>query len=116
EADMDQLDGVDFDKGCFVGQEVVSRMEHRGTARNRVVPVIYDAFAPEAGVPVMAGERQVGTMGSSAQGRGLAMLRLDGVADAAAAGIALVAGGVAIRPEKPAWARFAWPGDTKAAV
>ena len=49
EADMDQLAGVDFDKGCYVGQEVVSRMEHRGTARTRVVPVAYDEFAPEAG-------------------------------------------------------------------
>ena len=39
---MDQLAGVDFDKGCYVGQEVVSRMEHRGTARSRVVPVAYD--------------------------------------------------------------------------
>ena len=47
EADMDQLAGVDFDKGCYVGQEVVSRMEHRGTARNRVVPV--DATAMFAG-------------------------------------------------------------------
>ena len=115
EADMDQLGGVDFDKGCYIGQEVVSRMEHRGTARNRVVPVSYDAFAPEAGVPVLAGERQVGTMGSSAAGRGLATLRLDRVADAFAAGTALMAGGVIIRPEKPEWARFAWPGETKAA-
>jgi len=54
-------------------------------------------------------------MGSSAQGRGLAMLRLDRVADAIAAGTALVAGGVEIRPVKPTWARFAWPGEAKAA-
>src|SRR5215216_1739861 len=114
EAEMDQLGGIDFEKGCYVGQEVVSRMEHRGTARNRVVPVAYDAFAPEAGTPVVAGERPVGTMGSSAQGRGLAMLRLDRVADAIAAGTALVAGGVEIRPVKPTWARFAWPGAAKA--
>jgi tRNA-modifying protein YgfZ len=79
------------------------------------VPVVYDAFAPEAGTPVVAGERPVGTMGSSAQGRGLAMLRLDRVADAIAAGTALVAGGVEIRPVKPTWARFAWPGEAKAA-
>jgi len=115
EADMDQLGGVDFDKGCYIGQEVVSRMEHRGTARSRVVPVAYEAFAPEAGVPVLAGERQVGTMGSSAGGRGLAMLRLDRVADALAADQALIAGGVAIRPVKPDWARFAWPGESRAA-
>ena len=56
EADMDQLGGVDFDKGCFVGQEVVSRMEHRGTARTRVVPVAFDGPPPEAGVTVTAGE------------------------------------------------------------
>jgi tRNA-modifying protein YgfZ len=115
EADMDQLGGVDFEKGCYVGQEVVSRMEHRGTARNRVVPIGYDAFAPEAGVPVMAGERQVGIMGSSAAGRGLALLRLDRVADALAADVALIAGGVTIRPVKPDWARFPWPGESKAA-
>ena len=71
DTDMDQLTGVDFDKGCFVGQEVVSRIEHRGTARTRVVPVRYDGFAPEAGMPVSAGEKAVGTLGSTAQGRGL---------------------------------------------
>jgi folate-binding protein YgfZ len=114
EADMDQFGGVDFGKGCYIGQEVVSRMEHRGTARNRVVPVECDDFAPDAGVPVLAGDRPVGTMGSAAQGRGLAMLRLDRVADALAAGTALRAGGVEIRPVKPGWARFPWPGEAKA--
>jgi len=115
ETDMDQLGGVDFDKGCFVGQEVVSRIEHRGTARNRVVPVSYDGFAPEAGTPVSAGDKPVGTLGSSAQGRALAMLRLDRAADALAAGASLVAGGVEMRLVKPAWARFAFPGEAKAA-
>jgi tRNA-modifying protein YgfZ len=115
ETDMDQLGGVDFDKGCFVGQEVVSRIEHRGTARSRIVPVSYDGFAPEAGTPVSAGEKSVGTLGSSAQGRALAMLRLDRTADALAAGAPLVAGGVEMRLVKPAWARFAFPGEAKAA-
>ena len=63
EADMDQLHGVDFDKGCFVGQEVVSRIEHRGIARTRVLPVAFDGHPPEAGIAVMAGDRNVGTMG-----------------------------------------------------
>jgi tRNA-modifying protein YgfZ len=111
ETDMDQLEGVDFDKGCYVGQEVVSRMEHRGTARNRVVPIDASNFAPEAGVPVMAGDRQVGITGSHAGDRGLAMLRLDRVADAHAAGTPLTAGGVAIEPRKPDWAKFDWPGE-----
>jgi folate-binding protein YgfZ len=115
EADMDQLGGVDFHKGCYVGQEVVSRMEHRGTARNRVVPVTYREFAAEDGIPVMAGDKTIGTMGSSARGRGLALLRLDRIADAQAAGTPLLAGGIEIRPVKPDWARFAWPGEAKAA-
>ena len=115
ETDMDQLGGVDFDKGCFVGQEVVSRIEHRGTARTRVVPVSFDGFAPEAGTPVSAGEKAVGTLGSSAQGRGLAMLRLDRAAAALAAGQPLTAGGIEMRLVKPAWAQFAWPGEAKAA-
>ncbi len=115
ETDMDQLAGVDFDKGCFVGQEVVSRIEHRGIARTRVVPVRYDGFAPDAGVPVSAGEKSVGTLGSTAHGHGLAMLRLDRAADALASGAPLVAGGIEMRLVKPAWARFAFPGDAKAA-
>jgi folate-binding protein YgfZ len=112
EANMDQLGGVDFDKGCYVGQEVVSRVEHRGTARSRVIPIVYDDYAPSSGLPVMAGQKQVGTLGSAAQGRGLALLRLDRVEDAVASGTPLTAGNIAIRPVKPDWARFAFPGDT----
>jgi hypothetical protein len=115
EADMDQLNGVDFDKGCYVGQEVVSRVEHRASARNRVIPVIYDEFAPSSGLPIMAGEKQVGVLGSTAKGRGLALMRLDRVEDALAAQATLEAGGIAVRAIKPGWAKFAWPGETKAA-
>ncbi len=109
EADMDQLGGVDFAKGCYVGQEVVSRMEHRGTARTRIVPFAADDYAPDSGLPVMAGDRQLGTTGSSAGNRGLAMLRLDRLADALAAGTPITAGGIALRPRKPDWATFPVP-------
>ncbi len=115
EADMDQLGGVDFAKGCYVGQEVVSRMEHRGIARTRSVPIRYDGAAPEAGTAITAGERQIGTMGSAAAGRGIALLRLDRVADALSRGEAFLAGGVPIRPVKPDWAHFAFPDGAKAA-
>lgn len=115
EADMDQLNGIDFAKGCFIGQEVVSRMQHRGTARSRVVPVSLEGAAPPPGVPVDAGTKTVGAMGSATAGRGLALLRLDRVADAMAAGTPLVAGEAQIHPIKPAWATFPWPGDAEAA-
>jgi folate-binding protein YgfZ len=115
ETDMDQLQGVDFNKGCYVGQEVVSRIEHRARARTRIVPVAYDEFAPEVGIPVTAGDKQVGTMGSAAAGRGLALLRLDRVAEALAAGATLSSGGIALRIVKPDWMRIAFPGDAAAA-
>jgi folate-binding protein YgfZ len=114
ETDMDQLGGVDFTKGCYIGQEVVSRVEHRSIARTRIVPIAYAGFAPEAGMPVMAGDKEIGRLGSTAAGRGLAMLRLDRVEDALASGVPLAAGGVPIRPMKPTWARFAFPGEPKA--
>jgi folate-binding protein YgfZ len=115
EANMDQLAGVDFDKGCYVGQEVVSRVEHRNRARSRIVPVAYDEGPPSAGLPVMAGGQEVGTLGSTAKGRGLALMRLDRVSDALAEGIPLTCGGMLLRVVKPDWARFAFPGETQPA-
>jgi tRNA-modifying protein YgfZ len=112
DADLDQLKGVDFKKGCFVGQEVVSRVEHRGTARNRVVPILFEDFPAEAGSPVMAGDKTVGTMGSSSGKNGLAMLRLDRVEDALAAGVPLTAGGIPFRLRDGA---FTLPRAAKAA-
>ncbi len=113
EADMDQLRGVDFGKGCFVGQEVVSRMEHRGTARTRIVPLAYTGAAPPPGAPIMAGDKSVGTMGSAAGGSGLATLRVDRADEALAAGLALAAHGTPVRLVKRNWIRFAFPGDPK---
>src|SRR3954464_6920637 len=73
ETNMDRLHGVDFDKGCYVGQEVVSRMQHRGTARTRTLRLILKDSPPEAGVAIVAGDKPVGTMGSSAGGMGLGL-------------------------------------------
>ncbi|MGX7708863.1 CAF17-like 4Fe-4S cluster assembly/insertion protein YgfZ [Methylobacterium sp. Gmos1] len=110
EALMDQIGGVDFKKGCYVGQEVVSRMQHRGTARTRIVPLVYrDGAAAPAGEPVVAGERSLGQTGSGAGSRGLAMLRIDRLGEALAAGETVTAGGRAVEVEKPSFASFAWP-------
>ena len=101
EANMDRLHGVDFDKGCYVGQEVVSRMQHRGTARTRTVRVILDGGAPEPGATLLAGGKPVGIMGTAAGHRGLALIRIDRTADALKAGIPLTSGGLAIRLAEP---------------
>jgi folate-binding protein YgfZ len=116
ETAMDQLAGIDFDKGCYVGQEVVSRMEHRGTARTRILSAAYDGAAPDTGVPVLAGERTLGTFGSAAGGRGIALVRLDRVADAIATGATITAGGVPLRMAKPAWAQFDLPPGIESSV
>lgn len=110
EALFDQLGGVDFRKGCYIGQEVVSRMEHRAMARTRIVPVVFlEGIVPVDGIEAQAGEKPIGRIGSCANGRGLAMLRLDRVAEAMAAGTPLEAGGLAFRVEMAPWARFALP-------
>jgi len=115
ETDMDQLGGVDFTKGCYVGQEVVSRIEHRGIARTRVLPVRYQGSAPRPGEPIMSGQRQIGTMGSSSRGHGLALLRIDRMADALRDGEPFLAAGITVEPLKPDWAHFALPETLKAA-
>jgi folate-binding protein YgfZ len=112
EADMDQLEGVDFKKGCFIGQEVVSRMQHKTVVRTRVVPVAFDGPAPAAGVEVKIGGKTAGSFGSGADGRGLAKLRLDRVEEGLKAGEALRAGDLALTLVKPDWAKFPFPGDS----
>jgi folate-binding protein YgfZ len=101
ETNMDRLHGVDFDKGCYVGQEVVSRMQHRGTARTRTVRILFEDFSPEPGATILAGDKVVGTLGSTAAPNGLALIRVDRAADAIAAGTPLTSGGIAIRVANP---------------
>ena len=96
DANLDLLHGVDFDKGCYVGQEVVSRMKHRGTARRRVARVKLAGPPPMPGTPVLDRELAVGTLGSSSGREALALLRLDRVEDAAAAGRTLSAADVGV--------------------
>jgi tRNA-modifying protein YgfZ len=96
DANMDVLNGVDFEKGCYVGQEVVSRMRHRGGVRKRIVKVTLQGPAPAAGSPILAGDLTIGALGSSAANRGLALVRVDRLAEAAAQNKALIAAGVSL--------------------
>jgi hypothetical protein len=97
DANLDLLHGVDFEKGCYVGQEVVSRMRHRGTARKRIVRVALSGPPPAPGAPVLAGDTPVGALGSAADGQALAMVRLDRLE--AASGAPLTAAGVGLTIE-----------------
>lgn len=110
EADMDALKGVDFQKGCFIGQEVVSRVQRRDEGpRKRIVPVAFDV-APAQGAEIVAGDKPAGFMGSSAGRLGLAMLRLDRVEEALQSGGKVIAGGVPLTLLKPDWMPFDVPG------
>jgi folate-binding protein YgfZ len=106
---LDQLGGVGFGKGCYVGQEVVSRMQHRGTARRRVLIVTAAADLPVPGTEIVAAGRTLGTLGSVSGASGLAILRIDRVKDALDAGVAITADGVPVGVEIPAFASFGFP-------
>lgn len=99
---LDALDGIDFVKGCYIGQEVVSRMKHRGTARRR--PVIVSGIEAAPNSPVTLGEREAGTIGAVVDGKAVAILRLDRIIDPAAATV----GGKPVSLALPAWATYAF--------
>ncbi|MEW6436484.1 MAG: folate-binding protein [Pseudomonadota bacterium] len=96
DADLDWLNGVDFQKGCYPGQEVVARVHFRKSARKRILKVRFDGPPPAPGSEVKMGDINIGHIGSVAGARGLAMLRLDRVEDARAAGTPLMAGAAAL--------------------
>jgi len=112
---LDETGGVGFGKGCYVGQEVVSRMHHRGTARRRVLIVKGTATLPLPGANITAGGRSIGTLGTTIDADALAIVRIDRVKDAMDAGQDVLAGDVPVSLTIPAWAKFTFPQDSAAA-
>ena len=106
---MDVNGGVSFKKGCFVGQEVVSRMKHRGTARRRVVQIEADSALPAAGGEIVAGGKPIGTLGTVCGNRGLGIIRTDRLADALANDVPVSVGGVLISAQLPQWSGLSLP-------
>jgi len=106
---LDQSGGVGFRKGCYIGQEVVSRMQHRGTARRRVLVATGDAPLPTAGTDLQCEGKSVGTLGSVAGAQGLAIARIDKVKAAVDAGQPITADGVALTLSIPPGATFTFP-------
>lgn len=98
EANFDLLNGIDFRKGCFVGQETTSRMKRRGAIKSRMLPIAFDGPAPPAGTEVLAGDLRAGVVTSAREGGGIALLRLD-----RALGADLTVDGRPARAEVPAW-------------
>lgn len=106
ESNFDELHGVDWEKGCYMGQELTARTKYRALVRKRLMPVRIEGPAPGLGAPLMAGEKEVGEMRSAAGPRGLALIRLDRFAELADEDAALVAGKARVFPEKPDWANY----------
>ena len=104
ESGFEELNGLDWDKGCYMGQELTARTKYRGLVKKRLLPVEIDGPAPAPGTPVLRDGREAGVMRSSAGGVGLALLRLERLAGLD--GQALTAGEAKVTPAKPDWARF----------
>ncbi|TGQ11954.1 MULTISPECIES: folate-binding protein YgfZ [unclassified Mesorhizobium] len=112
---LDETGGVGFKKGCYIGQEVVSRMQHRGTARRRVLIVSAESPLPASGTELTVAGRPVGALGSVDGKIGLAIARIDRVKAALDAGEAIMAGDVPVTLAIPAWAKFSFPQDAATA-
>jgi folate-binding protein YgfZ len=104
EAGFDRLSGVDFEKGCYVGQELTARTRYRGLIKRRLVPVAVDGPLPAAGTPVLVGDAVVGEVRSGRDGLALALLRLEALERGLAGEAELTAGEARLRPRMPDWA------------
>ncbi len=98
EANFDLLNGIDFKKGCFVGQETTSRMKRRGQIKSRMLPIAFEGARPAVGAEVLAGELRAGVVTSVGEERAIALMRLD-----RAEGASLTVDGRPVTLERPAW-------------
>jgi len=103
---FDELNGVDWKKGCYIGQELTARTKYRGLVKKRLLPVRIEGPAPEPGAPILLGDKEAGEMRSAADGMGLAVMRLEFIDKQAAEGGDFVAGGSRLTPVKPEWVKF----------
>jgi folate-binding protein YgfZ len=101
ESGFDELNGVDWQKGCYIGQELTARTRYRGLVKKRLTPVRIEGPAPSSGAAVTADGREIGEMRSSRGGLGLALLRIEPVRE----GKILAAGESILVPVRPAWMR-----------
>ncbi|HXR87308.1 MAG TPA: folate-binding protein [Stellaceae bacterium] len=103
EAGFDELNGIDWQKGCYMGQELTARMRYRGLVKKRLLPVAIEGGDVAPGTAITQEGSEAGEMLSGRDGRGLALLRLEAVEAAQKSGADLKAGAAIIRPQKPDW-------------
>lgn len=113
---MDRNGGLNFKKGCYVGQEVVSRMQHRSTARRRLVTVVADSPLPASGTTISIDGREIGTLRTVEGSAGLAVVRIDKAGEAMATGTAIRAGDTAVTLALPAWSGLDFPATADEAA
>ncbi|HYC15479.1 MAG TPA: folate-binding protein [Stellaceae bacterium] len=106
EAGFDELGGVDWEKGCYMGQELTARTKYRALIKKRLLPVRVEGALPEPGTPVMLDGAEAGEIRSGRGDRALALLRLEAIEDSGRSGIPLTAAGVHVIPIKPEWAKY----------
>ena len=101
---FDELHAIDWNKGCYLGQELTARTRYRGLVRKRLLPVTIDGPTPAPGTPVMLGDKEAGEMRSAVDGIGLALLRLEHVEGSPAP--VLRAGEATLTAKKPDWVKL----------
>ena len=106
ESNFDELNGVDWDKGCFMGQELTARTKYRGLIKKRLVPVRIEGAPPAPGLDVLFDGKNAGEMRTSFGGFGIALLRLEYLERVLAGEGTLQVEGRKIVPRKPDWANF----------
>ena len=106
ECGFEELHAIDYDKGCYVGQELTARTHHRGTIKKRLMPVTIDGPMPPPGTAVLREDREIGEIRSGAANRAIALIRLEHLNTAQNENIILTAGSAKVTPIKPDWARF----------
>ncbi len=99
---FEELDGISFSKGCFMGQELTARTRYRGLVKKRLLPVTIEGPAPAVGASLQLDDKEAGEMKSSSGNVGLALVRLDKLSD----GVTFTSGEATLTPTIPSWVQF----------
>lgn len=106
ECGFDELNGIDWQKGCYLGQELTARTRYRGLVKKRLLPVTIEGDLPPPGTPILLNGKEIGEIRSGVDGLALASFRVDGLAAISDAGGSVSVGDARVTPRRPSWASF----------